>query len=218
MGLPYHALNEVKDRYINTIIWYGDAPVYVHGMGFNDLWVSFVGEPKNKNCYIPVDNETLSDGPFRLGYVNKLMQVTCDDEGDAETVYTTSYVTRVPARQWKQGLCASNLKFSPALANFTTLCGNPMFRDMLQGKYPTFTQAKKLLKGNIQSVAFARQLCLSKDACEQYHIGYRGKNVAVSDDGVSFKLLKNYLYLREFLNESKINYETETGLFRATRQ
>lgn len=203
--LPYQKTDEIRDRYENSIILLNKAPIFIVSQTLMDdghlgLCYFDVGDPKKVKHNVVVTDPALEDGPFLLGYVNKLG--IHDDDGELN--YTTCYVTRMPVRQWQQGLCSNVLCFKPNGRTFHQMCCDPMFRDMILNKYPSFAQAKKLLKGKIKSVAFNRQLAIAKDDCDQYKLYYRGHPVAVSDDGKSFKLNAVFSFLKELLDRSGV--------------
>lgn len=204
MALPYKLFNEVNDRYVGTIIYYGDLPVYIvkalPGVQDLDLLCTMVGDNRNLTSVYHVTDPLFRDGPFQLGYVNKL-PFTLNNE----IFYGASYMTRIPRRQWKQGLTPAIVEFSPKLqGDFYELLVNPMFKDMLQGNYPTLAQARNLLNGKLVSVAFSRQLAISKDDCDIIKLHYRGKTVGLSEDGAKFKLRKEYSFLKEFSEASGV--------------
>jgi len=200
MTLPYQQQNEINDRYIGTVLYLGDKPFYVYDTSFNvkGLCLSgFLVGDAEKYLEPSVADETLRDGPFNIGYVNKLPYVGRNNK----TLYRASYMTRIPKRQWKQGLTSDIIHMSPVPKQpWGEMLKNPMFRDMLQGKYPTFDKAKSLVKGSLTSAAFSRQLAIGKDEVGLFKLAYRGQPVAYSETGKKFKLSEDFTYLRELLD------------------
>lgn len=203
--LPYKEVQEMVDRYSGTIIFKGKTPIYVNKVlnGEDNVpifYYNLVGDPQMARHQIISHNEDLMEGPFYLGYINKVAIQTPEDGVN----YVTAYASRVPKRQWKQGLNANVIELQPGLMNFNTMVTSATFRDMLMGKYPSLNRAKALMTPVIRQVAFNRQIMIGLGKCDTVELGYRGKIVGISNDGDKFKLGKEYKFLAELMEANGV--------------
>lgn len=148
---------------------------------------------------IRADDPTLADGPYLLGYMNKVRSVSA--EGDP--IEIVCYVTRVPVRRWKQGVCQENLHFQGGLMNFRTACKIPEFADMLRGKYPSFKQAVKSLDDEHRAIAYHRHWAAALSKTGNIDVHYRGQLVGTGADVKSIKLGPKFEFLQDYYQIAK---------------
>jgi len=208
MAVPYRTPEETNDRISQTVVMFGNDPVYV---------VQALADrgPDNRvytavmYVLLPakIDIDSIRGiGPgilkasilderwrchdFNIGYVNQ------------PDILDAAYMTRIPIRRYKQGLNAANLNGIARLGNFQKLVANQSFVDMLRGNYPNYAVVhKKVSKANAEhaQMAFARRWSLEHTDLEVYWLRYRGQRVASSQDGWTFHLPKKFLYLKELI-------------------
>jgi len=211
--LPYKSVEEAHDRITSTIIFYGDTPVYIHRCMFTHEGPTIFYHPLPVQVDadlvpIPVQwkHAPLTDPKWRandllVGYVNKT-NLLCE------------YITRMPVRRYKQGLCGDNLNIPRKLAYSTArLFPDEGFASMLKGEYPSFKEVIKTLLAS-HSVnpdvsykkAFHRQLAVSYSSAEKMLLHYRGAPIGRIEDGVVFLTPKNY-WIREFLESQNLKVQ-----------
>lgn len=204
MTLPYNSFQSLSERYYGTVIYNGDDPIYVTGLDGGQVpAISYrtVGAvEKHFPHSIAANNPALRDGPFSLGYVNKVPF----ENDDGETKFMADYMIRIPKRQWKQGICGNNVELKATHLDFSLLVVHPQFREMLMNKYPSKAKALTLLREPYQSVAFNLRLALFSTDMDSIGLEYRGRTVGVSEDGDKFKLKKDSFYLQEFLEANGV--------------
>lgn len=115
------------------------------------------------------------------------------------------FTSRVPARQYHQGLCRQNVNVGNdrrgrRVVNFPDLLREPGFTDALKGVYPTFKEAVELLDNkNYSSFAFDRLFCVERDEMDFLRIFFRDIPVAFGEANTGFKLASKASYLKEDL-------------------
>lgn len=132
----------------------------------------------------------------RLGYVNTFGE------------FGAYFLTRIPSRQYKQGLHANNVNVPDPIRrqwNFNHIRIRPEFTDTLMGVYPTFEEARTRLMANpdIKSIAFSRYFAIERDELGFFLVFYRGDRVAWGEPN-SFKIPSHYDYLKEVMQENGV--------------
>lgn len=214
MGLCYENIDEAAAKISRSFIMYDDEPFIVDTLTYSPedrkiillTLVQFHVPPEIKNgkdlkiLSVPLTDPKLNATKYRLGYFY--------DPYVKEAVFCT----RKPRRQWLQGLRADRLNFTYANAgegkrhhiDDALLRRNKTFSDMLQGVYPSFEEAKKVLDldDSIKSVPFSRVFALGKDKLGRYDIFYRGEPVAWSPNGAKEAVLSpSFSHLKETFEE-----------------
>lgn len=147
---------------------------------------------------IPLDDPSVNVFDIPLGYMNTSLK---------EAIY----VTRHPVRGQRQGLQNNGVSFSPSKTNpfvhynVNSAVREPGFTEMVQGRYPTFDEARERVMKGEHSVAFSRRLALQQNARGfPMYLMYRGEQIGwgVPEKG-PFELPKEYAFLREQLQEAK---------------
>ncbi len=197
--IPYRTVEEVDDRMGGTICMYDDAPVFVIRAIAADrgVKIAYMPMPCTPGRYpelttpgiktAAVTDELWRAHDFCLGYINRPIRAF--------------YVSRIPVRRWKQGLNPHNLKPMVLLGEYHHVLSDPHFTRMLRGDYPTLRAGAAAVMLQPGIVAFDRRWAIEYTEHELYWLHYRGKQVASSQDGQSFKLPRKFLYLREAILE-----------------
>ncbi len=196
MSFAYTDIRDAQQHLQHSVIMYDGRPVWVNEI-FNHeqtFKVSISSLPRQRDP-ITVDlmDPLLGPREARLGYVNSNLGYAL-------------YLTRIPLRQYKQGLCRSNVHIpgvnGQRIVNFENLIREPGFADSLRNIYPTYDEAANRLNENpnVRSVAFDKCFALERDELGFFRLFYKGEPVAFGEDK-SFKLPKKFCYLKEMISE-----------------
>jgi hypothetical protein len=104
----------------------------------------------------------------------------------------SSFMTRKPARRWRQGLSVDNISFLGG-GGFMSFPFKEMFNTIM-GIYPTIEDSKEFLKAWMKKVAFSRDFSLDKGK----NLWYQGR--IVGGWGETFNLNKPDQYLIQKLS------------------
>jgi hypothetical protein len=208
--LQHQEVEDINHKYSGTILYLNGDPVMcqdgvAHRFAVNEKAVSVIryypigsdriAEPK----MIRADDPILSDGPYLLGYMNKVRSVS----SDGDSINVCCFVSRVPIRRWKQGICQENLHFQGGMMNFRTACKIPEFSKMLRNEYPTFKQALKSLDDETRGIAYHRHWAVIQNKTGNIDINYRGQLVGTGEDAASIKLGPKFEYLQAYYKLSR---------------
>jgi hypothetical protein len=203
----YDSLEDAQRRLLGTVVMYDGDPVFIDNIrGLSrDQIADITVLPYNairKEVKLLVKNFQVLDLP-PLGYINY---------GNF-----SHYLTRVPVRQIRQGLCAQNVMISqnPDGKNptFDQMMRHQSMVDMFKNRYPHFDECwERLLKADEPfKIAFGKKFAVSIDDMESVTLECRGINVARSNNprkyGPRFALPKKFEYLAEELQENAIRTE-----------
>lgn len=198
MSFKYENERDAQQHLQGTVIMYAGAPAFVHEItpAAGGAFVVHLGHlPRFRNIFqVDLFDSQLEPRGMRLGY--------CNVTGAGQAVF----LTRVPSRQYHQGLCRTNVNIPSdehghRIVGFDTLMIDPGFTDALRGIYPNLKEATDLLENpDYRSVAFDRYFALSKDELGFYRMYNRGMPVAYGQLS-SFQLAEKFEYLREQLTE-----------------
>lgn len=193
MGTAYYDPRSVILRLDRTICFYKGQPVYVEarnatgglqGDDAHKLDVWDIGQSK-KNIQVDYRDTDFSYKAMILGYVNMKDSAT--------------YVTRVPSRIQKQGLCRHSLSYTPN-PNYT-LYNTREMGNMLLNIYPSLEEALEFVQhGAKKACAFHRTFAFR--ATRPLSLEYRGETIAYLE-GKYFRLLdlKESKAIKEFAKE-----------------
>lgn len=173
-----------------TVVLFKGEPVYVHevrGDGPDDYYAVCVPISGEKKEFSAVLNTDFDLTPVPLGYCNHLANAV--------------YLSRIPKRQWKQGLHGGVLN--------ATLKGKPMPRfdvtskalvSTIKGIYPNVTKAWGLCdEDKMEECAFSRNFSINKKRMIFYKgtapVGYFEKGIK------TFRLDDEFFFLKEALQE-----------------
>lgn len=213
--LPYKRSSEFRDRYLNSIIYYKGDPVHVYDISpardrDDDredtnitLSVTFLpyDHTVNKSQKLSAFDPGFYDTPTYLGYANAFTRMS--EQQDRLIQYGT-FLTRMPIRRSRQGVCSENL-FIPRSSGhgFNDLLYKPGFMKMLKNEYPSFRETKELVlkDKDTGSWAFDPKFALEFTQLDQFHLYYKNLPVGYSLDGDNFVLSKGSFWLREILEE-----------------
>lgn len=187
MAYEEAGLDDLNTLFLQTVIRYKKQPVYVKAITNNrELVLQALENVKEKFPEISLTDSDLDFTPVPLGFANY--------NGNA------FYLSRIPSRQYKQGLASNNLvvdcltegnKTALASKELKKVC-NRSISSCILGKYPSLQQALKLITEGALSVAFHRQFAVDED----WNILYKTESVGSvnGDTGeVWFKRTKGYL-------------------------
>ena len=215
LAIKYETVDDAKMRLRNTIVLYKGEPVYIRdvargGGGDEILRVKFTPLPvadlneghdpfrakdleEEQRKYI--SSKHFDIAPFKLGYVN------FQGKGGA------FYVSRLPNRIQKQGLCAENFKGTTNYGGnvgFATFLTCKETLAMIAGRYPSFDEALRALN-KVPAVAFDRDFCLVKDDVipELTYLYHKGSKVGYFNTR-EVTLGKKFACLKEVLQENRV--------------
>lgn len=225
MSLPYKKPSEFHDRYSQSVIYYDNEPVWIHGVSpqtdrgleevpddvlkkgvylvFNRLpWPSNADEIK-QHKYLASD-PSFTAIPIHTGYANVSFK---NDEFSGKRTRYASYISRAPVRRNKQGLGVENVVI-PSGQSLLDLLYDSEFVSMLKNQYKSFYEVRELVvdpRNLLGITAFSQKFALEYDTLDQFVLHFRGEKVGYSLDGDKFTLGKNQLWLRETLEELGIS-------------
>lgn len=202
--LLYDNFDDVKTKLGQTIIYYKGQAVFVKdiqpipneaGDIYIDYTLSIAFQDKRNMQKVKLsDVDNLNYLKYQLGYANF--------HG------TAIYWYRKPVKQYKQGLKADQMHYKIA-------DGNQMMQDqpwnfnrpvidMLEGRYPTFKEAKELIKMGVAKVlAFHKDFAFSHNPVfDEFELEYKGVKIGHTPDFVNINLTDKYAYVKEALMEA----------------
>jgi len=184
---------QAKQKLAGTVIMYKDKPIYIGDVkqgGGGVVLLAYNLPNYEKEILLKLDDNNLDGLNFKLGYVNYKD--------------TATYLTRVPRRQYAQGLRGENTANSMGY-NFGDLTREPSFSENLSGKYPSFEDCVKTVEaGKNRSRAFHRRFAISKDnELGFYQLEYKGQRIAYGDPE-NFVLPSHMQYLSEVIRSAGV--------------
>lgn len=178
-----------NDRLRGTVITYKGHPIHVERIRGGGLVEGFFLATNRFNGErIHLNDCDLS--PIRLGYINLKRDAV--------------YITRMPQRQYRQGLNQRQIVLSKKKRNMPPrLIFSKPLTDMLSDRYPDIDTCLDLLQNDEKtSVAFSKKFSLTKDNRKSIGLEYRGKIVGrVNNSDNDIVLEKKFLFLKELLEE-----------------
>lgn len=198
MSFAYENVRDANQHLMHSVVMFAGAPAFVHeviqGPEQGSFSVHLGHLPRIQNTFtVDLFHADFEPRNCRLGYVN------------VSSIGHALYCTRIPARQYHQGLVRGNVNIprveGRTVSTFEMLLQEPGFADALRNVYPTYEAAQGLLENpNYTSMAFNRRYALSKDELGFYRLHYKGEPVAFGE-GKKFKVPEKFKYLREELME-----------------
>lgn len=183
---PKYLSQDLRQRLEGGIIFYNGLPHYVtqaRADSSRPLHLVPITDMNGDSFSVSLDDDLLDVSSPKLGYVNH-----------RNNAY---YLSRIPARRYKQSLCLNSLEiFSPSqnmsVYNAGTGAGNSnLARDILFGlsthhmftdSYPSSKGAIKLLQsGSVNSVALSRNVAVTRNDFGVCHVWYKNQNVGYLD-------------------------------------
>lgn len=197
MSFAYTNVADAQQHLQHSVVMYDKRPVWVNEI-FDvdgDMVASITNIPTLRNAYnVSIFDPLFCPREVRLGYTNT-------------TGGHAVFLSRVPSRQYKQGICRNNTHIPNTpeglrVTTFEHLTRMASWSDALRGIYPTFAEAVSLLKNGegIRSVAFHRDYAAGLDDLGFVRLYHKGEACAFGEDGV-FRLPKQFEYLTEELTE-----------------
>lgn len=215
-GDKYETAEEIRARLEGTVVRYDNEPVYITRVEeddrddiarvyFRKLPYSDRGEEYRKY----LSSRYFNCSPFQMGYVNY--------QGKAVLL------SRLPARQYKQGLSGNSLMVTDiqgkdarrgfggivekgVLPSFNDLLRSSVFPDLIAKKYPSFKEVGELLADDVKSVALSPSYAVAIDReLESLFLFNKGTRVGlalIGDKGI--RLSSKFHYLKEELEEHRV--------------
>ena len=178
MTISYNSdVTYASAKLTDSMISLNGTPVQVRAVNSRGqvTWRSFQDEGVNNLTEFDLE-------PFKLGY--------CNNNGVA------TYLRRIPARHWRQGLRTGTLSGSYGVPNLLS----KYFRDCVSGFYPCLEESDELIScGEVNSVAFSRNFSLKKNV-----LSYKGRPVGSKHrkfGKLKLELLDDFKYLNEVLEQ-----------------
>lgn len=157
MNLADISLADQKQMFQNSLVRYGTEPVWIHHIGDRCLAdCLFIGN--NEDKVLDLRDEAFNFKPVNTGYVNI--------QG------YSFFVTRMPHRQWKQGLSIDNVnirynhpyndngRFQNAYNRVKELTCKPLY-NTIKNIYPSLEQVVESFEDNVVEGAFDRQFAVN---------------------------------------------------------
>ena len=200
MVAPYETLEDANQQLGASVLLFKGDPMWCEGCQIRNGKISVLlySLPRLRDqIFVDIDDPDLDSRDLgrRLGYVN-----TFGPSG-------ALFVSRIPARQYKQGLSKNNVRILGGSGRLTLndLRVQPGFTDAIKGIYPSFKRARERLQEDpdILSIAFNRNFALQRDELGFFVVLYRNERVAWGDPD-AFKLPSHFQYLKELCQENGV--------------
>lgn len=181
-----------RSRLKGSVIKYLGKPVFVDAYYDNHVV---------NMCYLGDDfwfvekfsPETFDLSPVKLGYSNIMLGIT--------------YLARIPARYWKQGLTQETLFSSTQPVSITSR----EVRDTILGVYPKISACcESILCEESNARAFSRNFALGREKDSTFKLLFREKPVGFMTwnykaENVNIELKEDYQFLAEMLQDEVKN-------------
>jgi hypothetical protein len=182
-GDKYETVDEVKARLEHTVVLYDSQPVYISSVMmpegedeiarvyFYPLPLTYdkdSGRPRGVAVRKYLSSKKFDLTPFKMGFMNH--------KGSAINV------TRIPVRQYKQGLSSTTASFTDLdggrnkSINFASAISSQSFVDMINNDYPAFDEVIDKLGPKTHSIALSRRFALLVDPDIEAMFLYHGTN------------------------------------------
>lgn len=185
-------LHDLRQMFQNSLVRYNTEPVMIGHVsaGFRADCV-FIGN--NEEQVLDLRDEKFDFKPVNTGYVNL--------QG------YSFFITRLPRRQWKQGLSKDNVeikynlpyaddgRFEKAYHRVVNLDCKPLY-NTIKNIYPSLAQAVESFEDNNVEIAFDRQFCVNKNGM----LFYKGSEVGKVDlNTLKIEFKKEFHFLEKAL-------------------
>lgn len=208
----YDSDEEIMMRLRNSVIMYKGEPIFVASVNARgDIRYQTVplvhGDVQHKVSFDQLQQWGNAQ-TYTLGYMNTIVR---DLELD-----TVVYLTRLPARRTRQGLCSENVLVKPTNDilrrtggfSFSHCISSPGFREMLLGQYRSIEEVfSKLIDAEPNTAyAISADFALRIDELEQITLLYKGSKAAVCSDldKLTFRVPKKQAWLREKMSYNNL--------------
>lgn len=175
---------------VKSVIMYKKVPIYVREITEKkELSVFYLGQREKE--IIPLSSIDLDFKPVSLGM--------CNHGGHAY------YLSRIPSRQWSQGLTPENINIrfldNQELSNecqSLIKLNNKSIHSCILGEYPSMEKCITAVeKPGVSEMAFSREFALNKNLS----LYYRGDKVGMIDSDNGKTIFENHKkFLKELLN------------------
>lgn len=189
-------LNDVNSKFINTICYHNNEPVFVkaafHGDDDPTQFILSVAKYGEESKIVEVHDPAFRYRDYNLGYCN---------HGTATWWY------RRPSRQYQQGLKPEQVRFytetgyGQPKSNFGFI---KPYIQMLSNNYMSLEEAKKFTRdGKMMVAAWHRDFAVMWNAADSmYYIEYRGSRIGALTIAGKPILTPEAQYLQEALQEA----------------
>lgn len=189
-------LNDVTSKFVGTICYHKDEPVYVktafHGDDDPKQFILSLARLSDNSEIVEVHDPEFRYRDYNLGYCNH---------------DTATWWYRRPSRQYQQGLKPEQMRFytetgyGQPKSNFSFI---KPYVDMLKNKYMGFEEAVQLTRdGKMPIAAWNRDFAISWSANEgTYYIEYRASRIGTLGPAGNPILYPEANYLKEALQEA----------------
>lgn len=166
---------DYEARLNGGVVFFKKKPVYVYATNSGKIELFTFPDNERIGVVHPQD-ENLDISAPKLGFVNI--------GGKAVYCY------RRPLRQYKQSLQVTAITtFTPMRKEVTSagdIFNTKQFADMLIGKYPNMDAALKFVREKKRgSMAFNRNMCVSRDSFDIYHVFFKTEEIGIIEDVTS---------------------------------
>lgn len=215
--LPYSRSSEFHDRYMNSVIYYKNDPIWVTDVspqGHRDderdnqrVYLHFTTLPidhliVSKTHKVLTTDEHFTAIPIHVGYSNSFQRI---DALSPNPVKYGVYLSRMPIRRSRQGLSAEAVVMPRSGGKtFNNLLSCPNFVSMLKQEYQTYQKVKELISGNrleYGCFAFDPKFAVELTTLDQFVLYYKNQQVGYSLDGDTFTLSKTNQWLQQTVEE-----------------
>lgn len=173
---------------VDSIIRYKNKPIFIKDVQKTErgykLTYHYLGSLEFQMVFIP--NKDINFNPVPLGFLNKNKK--------------SYYISRIPCRTWKIGLCLRNMSVVNILDSNEKIrikIDSKEISDTIIGKYPSYDESYEFLKKEkVECIAFSRRFSICK-------IGllYKTNMATVGFLDTPPKLHNKFKYLTEVLEE-----------------
>ena len=139
---------DLTQRLDQTICRYKGHPYYVRHGDMNTLYLYDLENRQTRLHVINKNDVELDISSVPLGYLQLNKYITC-------------YVSRKPARIYKQGVTLDSLNVDPLPGDRASIINiySKAFKDMILGNYPPLFQTVEMLRASPESMS----VCISRD-------------------------------------------------------
>lgn len=194
MAFPYTNAQDARQHLHNTYILFDRAPAHVVDIHTNDTGgLEVVLDLMIGNSItVSLWDTRIQTRNFPLGYVNLAPGAV--------------YLTRIPRRQYQQGLSDNNVITSNG-ENFRRIARSKGFREAMAGKYPSVPECLEIIKSK-ESAAFSVDFCLRRMNSGLVEVQYQNTPIGVFIDnqfvlGPTFKKWLTKYLPKEYVNERR---------------
>jgi hypothetical protein len=189
--MEFLTLEDARQRLTGTLVRVNKAPIYIIDVHNADRRRSY-----------ELEVQYLSNGKVGTIPYDKNVDLSPVPLGNTNYQGGSYFVSRVPARMWKQGLNENNMHcWDFEGRNVRIPITSKCLIDTIDGKYPLFKEAfEAVYKEKVRSMAFSRDFSIRPNVLV-YHSRVEVGNL----NGKDIQLFDKFFYLKELLQEAMSN-------------